>query len=120
MPKTTKTRKTKTFTRSAAVALATAAAFTLAGPVGSAHAINRVECRGGENFLKIYSHSGGTDHVTCFANAGKTRFNAWVDKIETGNNTVIFKDANGDSVKIEKNHVYKPKNAAHVVNIEIL
>lgn len=116
----TRTTTTKKVRRSAAVVLATAAAFTLAGPVGSAHAINKVECRGGENFLKIYSHSGGTDHVTCFANAGRTDFDAWVDKIETGNNTVIYKDANGDSVKIEKNHVYDPKNAAHVVAVEIL
>ncbi|MEV4433026.1 beta/gamma crystallin domain-containing protein [Streptomyces sp. NPDC049555] len=114
--------KTKKVVRSAAVALATAAAFTVTMPTGNAYAIDHVECRGGEDFLKIWSHNGGRQSVDCYANRGRTNFGGWwVDKISTGNNDLIYYDANGDSVKIERWHVITfPNRPPKVNSIEIL
>lgn len=114
--------KTKRFVRSAVVALATASAFTMTMPTGNAFAIDHVECRGGEDFLKIWSHSGGRESVDCYANRGRTSFGGWwVDKISTGNNDLIYYDANGDSVRInrwtERNFPNRPPK---VKDIEIL
>ncbi|MFD7027365.1 beta/gamma crystallin domain-containing protein [Streptomyces sp. NPDC059917] len=111
----------KRFLRSAAVAFAAAASFTLTIP-GNAYAINHVECRGGENFLKIWSHSGGSNSVDCYANAGRTDFGGWwVDKISTGNNDLIYYDANGDSVRIDRwTEITFPNRPPKVNSIEIL
>lgn len=101
--------------------LVAAAAVTIAGPATSAYAINEVQCKGGESFLKIYSHGGG-DQVHCYANKGKMDIgDRWVDKIETGNNDLVYYDANGDSVKIARNHVMTfPHHPPKISAIEIL
>ncbi|PNE40916.1 MULTISPECIES: beta/gamma crystallin domain-containing protein [Streptomyces] len=114
--------KTKKAARSVGVAFAAAATLTLAVPAGDAFAIDHVECRGGENFLKIWSHSDGRDSVDCYANRGRTDFGGWwVDKISTGNNDLIYYDENGDSVKIERWHdITFPNRPPKVTAIEIL
>ena len=114
--------KTKRAARSVAVAFAVAAAFSLTVPTGTAVAIDHVPCKGGENFLKIWSHSGGRQSVDCYANRGKTSFGGWwVDKISTGNNDLIYYDANGDSVKISRWHeISFPNRPPKVKAIEIL
>ncbi|MFF9321163.1 beta/gamma crystallin domain-containing protein [Streptomyces sp. NPDC014735] len=114
--------KTKKAARSVAVAFAAAAMFTMTVPSGNAFAIDHVACRGGENFLKIWSHNGGSQSVDCYANRGKTDFGGWwIDKISTGNNDLIYYDANGDSVKIERWHeISFPKRPPKVTAIEIL
>ncbi|MEV7561056.1 beta/gamma crystallin domain-containing protein [Streptomyces sp. NPDC048331] len=113
--------KSKRFARSAAVAFAATAALTLAVP-GNAFAIDHVECRGGENFLKIWSHSDGRQSVDCYANKGRTGFGGWwVDKISTGNNDLIYYDANGDSVRINRwTEITFPNRPPKVDSIEIL
>ncbi|MCX5384440.1 beta/gamma crystallin domain-containing protein [Streptomyces sp. NBC_00083] len=114
--------KTKRIVRSATVAVAAAAAFTVVMPTGNAFAIDHVECRGGENFLKIWSHSGGRQSVDCYANKGRTDFGGWwVDRISTGNNDLIYFDANGDSVRIDRWHdITFPNRPPKVKSIEIL
>ncbi|MEE1770150.1 beta/gamma crystallin domain-containing protein [Streptomyces sp. JV185] len=114
--------KSKRVMRSMAVAFATAAALTISMPSGNAFAIDHVQCVGGEDFLKIWSHFDGRDSVDCYANGGKTDFGGWwVDRISTGNNDLIYYDANGDSVKIERWHdITFPNNPPKVVAIQIL
>lgn len=115
--------KTKRVARSATVAIAAAAAFTVVMPTGNAFAIDHVECRGGENFLKIWSHSGdGRSSVDCYANKGRTGFgNWWVDRISTGNNDLVYYDANGDSVRINRwTDITFPHRPPKVKDIEIL
>ncbi|MYT20113.1 oxidoreductase [Streptomyces sp. SID7760] len=113
--------KSTRIVRSAAVALAAAASLTLTLP-GNAFAIDHVECRGGENFLKIWSHSGGRDSVDCYANNGRIGFGGWwVDRISTGNNDLIYYDANGDSVRINRwTDITFPNRPPKVDSIEIL
>ena len=115
-------RKNKKVVRFTAAAFAVAAALTLGVPGGNAYAIDHVQCVGGENFLKIWSHSGGRESVDCYANAGRTDFgNWWVDRISTGNNDLIYYDANGDSVKIERWHdITFPNRPPKVSAIQIL
>ncbi|MEW2492472.1 beta/gamma crystallin domain-containing protein [Streptomyces nodosus] len=107
---------------SLAMALSAAAAFTVAVPSGTAFAINHIQCVGGENYLKIWSHLNGRQSVDCYANAGKTDFGGWwVDRISTGNNDLIYYDANGDSVKIERWHdITFPNRPPKVRAIQIL
>ncbi|THA30391.1 oxidoreductase [Streptomyces sp. A1277] len=114
--------KGKRLLGSLAMAFAAAASFTIAVPSGSAFAIDHVECRGGENFLKIWSHNGGRQSVDCYANAGRTNFGGWwVDRISTGNNDLIYYDANGDSVKIPRwTDITFPNLPPKVNSIEIL
>ncbi|MFI2608711.1 beta/gamma crystallin domain-containing protein [Kitasatospora sp. NPDC018619] len=114
--------KTKKLVTSATAALAAAAALTVAVPSGNAFAIDHVECRGGENFLKIWSHNGNRQSVDCYANAGRTSFgNWWVDRISTGNNDLIYYDANGDSVRIPRwTDITYPNRPPLVKDIEIL
>ncbi|RDG33701.1 oxidoreductase [Streptomyces corynorhini] len=114
--------RTKKAARSMAVALAATAAFTITMPTSPAFAIDHVTCRGGENYLKIWSHKDGADKVDCYANRGKTSFgDRWVDKISTGNNDLIYYDANGDSVKIARWHeISFPNRPPKVRAIEIL
>lgn len=114
--------KTKRVARSATVALAAAAAFTVVMPTSNAFAINEVECRGGENFLKIWSHNNGRTSVNCYANKGRMSFgNWWVDRISTGNNDLIYYDANGDSVRINRwTDITFPSRPPKVKDIEIL
>ncbi|MFD5465948.1 beta/gamma crystallin domain-containing protein [Kitasatospora sp. NPDC127059] len=113
--------KTKKIVSSLTAALAAAAAFTVAVP-SNAYAIDHVECRGGENFLKIWSHSDGRNSVDCYANAGRMSFGSWwVDRISTGNNDLIYYDANGDSVKIPRwTDISYPNRPPKVKDIEIL
>lgn len=113
--------KSKRIARALTVSLAAATAFTF-GMSGNASAIDHVECRGGADFLKIWSHNGGTQSVDCYANAGRTGFgNWWVDRISTGNNDLIYYDANGDSVRIDRWHdITFPNNPPKVKDIEIL
>ncbi|MEV0323100.1 beta/gamma crystallin domain-containing protein [Streptomyces sp. NPDC050658] len=112
----------KRVTRSVVVALAATAAVTMAMPTGNAFAIDHVECRGGESFLKIWSHSGGRTSVDCYANKGRTSFgNWWVDRISTGNNDLIYFDENGDSVRINRwTDITFPNRPPRVKDIEIL
>ncbi|MFB6824364.1 beta/gamma crystallin domain-containing protein [Streptomyces virginiae] len=113
--------KSKKVFRSAAVAFVAAASLTITIP-GNAYAIDHVECRGGENFLKIWSHSDGRQSVDCYANKGRTGFGGWwVDKISTGNNDLIYYDANGDSVRINRwTEITFPNRPPKVNSIEIL
>ncbi|WP_442817882.1 beta/gamma crystallin domain-containing protein [Streptomyces sp. NBC_01591] len=104
-----------------AAALAVAATFTLAGPVGTASAIDHVTCDPDADFLKIWSHSGDRQSVDCYANGGKIDFgNWWIDQISTGNNDVKYYDANGDVVKIPRWSNIKYTNTPKVKAIEIL
>ncbi|MFJ2738140.1 beta/gamma crystallin domain-containing protein [Streptomyces sp. NPDC087440] len=114
--------RAKRLVRSSAFAIAAAATLTLAMPTSNAFAIDKVECRGGENFLKIWSHSGGRDSVDCYANRGRTDFGGWwVDKISTGNNDLIYYDVNGDSVRINRwTEITYPNRPPKVKSIEIL
>ncbi|MFB7383280.1 beta/gamma crystallin domain-containing protein [Kitasatospora purpeofusca] len=113
--------RTKKLMSVAAATFAAAAAFTVAVP-NNAFAINHIECRGGEDYLKIWSHSGGSQSVDCYANAGRTDFgNWWVDRISTGNNDLIYYDANGDSVRINRwTDITFPNHPPQVKSIEIL
>lgn len=114
--------KRKRAARSMAVTLAATAALTLGTPSGNAFAIDHVQCVGGENFLKLWSRLDGRQSVDCYANAGKTDFgNWWVDRISTGNSDLIYYDANGDSVKIERRHdITFPNRPPKVTAIQIL
>lgn len=114
--------RTKKVARIAAPAAAVAALFTMIMPAGNAFAIDHVQCVGGENFLKIWSHLDGRDSVDCYANAGRTDFGGWwVDRISTGNNDLIYYDHNGDSVKIERWHdITFPNRPPKVDSIQIL
>ncbi|MCX4674896.1 oxidoreductase [Streptomyces sp. NBC_01433] len=114
--------KTKRFARSAAVAFAATVGVTMAMPTGNAFAIDHVECRGGENFLKIWSHLDGRSSVDCYANKGRTNFGSWwVDRISTGNNDLIYYDENGDSVRINRwTDITFPNHPPLVKDIEIL
>ena len=115
--------KKKSILRGTAVALACAAAMTVTTS-GNAYAIDHVPCDGSRNdLLKIWSHNGlGTDSVDCYANAGETSFgNWWVDRIQTGNNVLVYQDANGDSVRIEKwTDISFPNRPPKVSSIKIL
>ncbi|MGC5343523.1 beta/gamma crystallin domain-containing protein [Streptomyces sp. DT24] len=114
--------KTKRTVCSMAMALVAAAGFTVSVPSGTAFAIDHVQCVGGENFLKIWSHLNGRESVDCYANGGKTDFGGWwVDRISTGNNDLIYYDANGDSVKIARWHdITFPNRPPKVVAIQIV
>ncbi|MEV7215190.1 beta/gamma crystallin domain-containing protein [Kitasatospora cineracea] len=114
--------RTKRAAWSAALAFAAAAAFTVTVPSADAYAIDHVECVGGENFLKIWSHLDGRQSVDCYANAGRTDFGGWwIDRISTGNNDLIYYDVNGDSVKIERWHdITFPNQPPRVKSIQIL
>ncbi|MDH6695728.1 beta/gamma crystallin domain-containing protein [Streptomyces griseoviridis] len=114
--------KSKRAVCSMVAAFAAAATLTVGVPSGSAYAIDHVQCVGGENFLKIYSHLNGRNSVDCYANAGKTNFGGWwVDRIVTGNNDLIYYDANGDSVRINRWHdITFPNHPPKVASIQIL
>ncbi|MYV99316.1 beta/gamma crystallin domain-containing protein [Streptomyces sp. SID3343] len=114
--------KSKRVARSMAVSLAAAAMLALGLPSGNAYAIDHVQCVGGENFLKIWSHLDGRESVDCYANGGKTDFGGWwVDRISTGNNDLIYYDVNGDSVKIERWHdITFPNRPPRVAAIQIV
>ncbi|MCC9307817.1 oxidoreductase [Kitasatospora sp. RB6PN24] len=115
--------KSKRAVRSMAVAFAAAATLTVGVPSGPAVAIDHVQCVGGrDDFLKIWSHLDGRDSVDCYANGGRTDFGGWwVDRISTGNNDLIYYDANGDSVKIERWHdITFPNRPPKVVSIQIV
>ncbi|MCX4970133.1 oxidoreductase [Streptomyces sp. NBC_00654] len=114
--------KTKRIARSVAVAFAATAAVTMALPSGNAYAIDHVECRGGENFLKIWSHLDGRSSVDCYANGGRTSFGGWwVDRISTGNNDLIYYDENGDSVRVNRwTDITFPNRPPKVKDIEII
>ncbi|MGW4421489.1 beta/gamma crystallin domain-containing protein [Streptosporangium sp. NPDC004631] len=114
--------KSKKSARSIAVALAATAAFTVTIPAGPAFAINHVRCVDGENFLKIWSHLYSFRSVDCYANGGKTDFGGWwVDRISTGNNDLIYYDANGASVRINRwRDITFPNRPPQVMAIQIL
>ncbi|NEA40670.1 beta/gamma crystallin domain-containing protein [Streptomyces sp. SID11385] len=114
-----KTRKT---VRSTVVAFAAATALAATLPTGNAYAIDHIPCRAGENYLKIWSHLNGKDSVDCYANKGKISFgNWWVDRISTGNNDLIYSDANGDSVRVNRwTDITYPNRPPKVSYIEIL
>ncbi|MFJ4902752.1 beta/gamma crystallin domain-containing protein [Streptomyces sp. NPDC088727] len=114
--------KTKRVARSLGVAIAATAAVTMVMPTSNAFAIDHVECRGGEHFLKVWSHLDGRTSVDCYANKGRTGFGSWwVDRISTGNNDLIYYDANGDSVRINRwTDITFPNNPPRVKDIEIL
>lgn len=104
------------------MALAAATALTVGVPSGDAFAIDHVECVGGANYLKIYSHLNGRESVDCYVNSGRTDFGGWwVDRIVTGNNDLIYYDANGDSVRIDRWHdITFPNRPPRVNSIQIL
>ncbi|MFJ5926089.1 beta/gamma crystallin domain-containing protein [Kitasatospora sp. NPDC092948] len=114
--------RTKRAVCSLATAFAAAVAFTVTVPSGHAFAIDHVQCVGGENFLKIWSHGDGGDRVDCYANAGTTDFGGrWVDRIFTGNNDLIYYDVNGDSVRLDRGtDITYPNRPAKVRSIQIL
>ncbi|MGV9270209.1 beta/gamma crystallin domain-containing protein [Kitasatospora sp. NPDC003701] len=107
---------------SMAVAFAAAATLTVAVP-GNAFAIDHVACDGNRNdFLKIWSHLDGRDSVDCYANGGSIGFGGWwVDRISTGNNDLVYSDANGDSVRINRwTDIRFPNHPPKVNSIRIL
>lgn len=113
-------KKEKAASTVAASVLA-AAAFTLTVP-GTSFAINEVKCDPNENFVKIWSHpSNGSQSVNCYANAGMQSFDGWfIDKVETGNNTFVYHDNNGDVVQIDKGKTQSfPNRPPKVDDIEI-
>ncbi|MET9218848.1 beta/gamma crystallin domain-containing protein [Streptomyces sp. NPDC088197] len=114
--------KAKKVIGSMTMALAAAAALTVAVPSGPAFAIDHVECVGGADYLKIYSHLNGRDSVDCYANSGRTDFGGWwVDRIVTGNNDLIYYDVNGDSVRINRwTDITFPNRPPRVKSIQIL
>ncbi|MFE9422267.1 beta/gamma crystallin domain-containing protein [Kitasatospora sp. NPDC006697] len=115
--------QTKRAFGSAIVALAAAATLTVSVPSTAAYAIDHIPCVGGrDDYLKIWSHLNGTDSVDCYANAGRTDFGGWwVDRISTGNNDLIYNDANGDSVRIDRWHdITFPNRPPKVASIQIL
>ncbi|MFI6652613.1 beta/gamma crystallin domain-containing protein [Streptomyces sp. NPDC050529] len=114
--------KTKRMARSMGFAIAAAAAVTMVMPTSNAAAIDHVECRGGEDFLKVWSHLDGQNSVDCYANKGRTSFGSWwVDRISTGNNDLVYFDVNGDSVRINRwTDITFPNNPPRVKDIEIL
>lgn len=114
--------RTKRAARSPGVAIAATAAVTMVMPTSNAVAIDHIECRGGEDFLKIWSHLDGASHVDYYANKGRTGFGSWwVDRISTGNNDLIYYDVNGDSVRIDRlTDITFPNNPPRVKDIEVL
>lgn len=113
--------KTKRVARSLAVTMAATAAVTISMPASQASAMSRVECIGGVGFLKVYSHSTWYSSVDCYANAGRVPLNTWVDRIYTGDNVVIYYDANGDSVRLERwTDTSFPNRPPRVKDIQIL
>lgn len=114
--------RTMRVARSVTVAAVATMGVTMAMPTGNAFAIDHVECRGGENFLKVWSHLDGRSSVDCYANKGRTNFGSWwVDRISTGNNDLIYYDVNGDSVRINRwTDITFPSRPPKVKDIEIL
>ncbi|MCS0635065.1 oxidoreductase [Streptomyces sp. LP05-1] len=114
--------RTKRIARSMVVAAAATVTVTMAMPAGNAFAIDHVECRGGENFLKIWSHLDGRSSVDCYANKGRIGFGSWwVDRISTGNNDLVYYDVNGDSVRVNRwTDITFPSRPPKVRDIEIL
>lgn len=93
----------KTTRRVLAAAAAAAAAFSLLVPTGTSFAIDPIPCRDGENFLKIWSHLGGSSSVDCYADRVRIGFGGWwIDRISTGNNDLIYYDSNGADVRINR------------------
>ena len=114
--------RTSKVARAVAAAIA-ATAVTMIVPTGTAFAIDQVPCHPDEAFLKIWAApSNGDERVFCYANAGKIDFGGWwVNKISTGNNDLIYYDANGDAVKIERStEISFPNRPPKVAAIEIL
>ncbi|MGW1146267.1 beta/gamma crystallin domain-containing protein [Streptomyces sp. NPDC002454] len=115
--------KTKRITRSLAVTIAATAAVTIAMPAGNAYAINEVPCGNRTDFLKVWSHHAwGPTSVDCYANGGKIAFgNWWVDRISTGNNDIIYHDANGSKVRINRwTDISFPNRPPQVSHFEII
>ncbi|MEV7186026.1 beta/gamma crystallin domain-containing protein [Kitasatospora sp. NPDC093102] len=115
--------KAKKVVSSMAMAFAAAATLTVAVPSGNAFAIDHVQCDGSRNdFLKIWSHLDGRDSVDCYANGGTIGFGGWwVDRISTGNNDLVYSDANGDSVRINRwTDITFPNRPPKVNSIQIL
>ncbi|WP_410659870.1 beta/gamma crystallin domain-containing protein [Amycolatopsis sp. lyj-112] len=108
--------------RIVAAAAAAAAVFTLAVPTGTSFAIDRIPCKDGENFLKIWSHLGGGTSVDCYANRGRISFGGWwIDRISTGNNDLVYYDSNGSDVRINRwTDISFPNRPPKVRVIEIL
>ncbi|MGW0792760.1 beta/gamma crystallin domain-containing protein [Streptomyces sp. NPDC002911] len=114
---------TKKMVWSSAMAVAAAAALTVAVPVGSAYAIDEVRClddAAGYLVVEGRSELGGSVK-DCFANAGTYNYvpSMWATRIATGNNAVVVYDVNGTKFSLNKWTVYKPTNATHVDAIEI-
>ena len=104
-----------------AASFLTAAALALVMP-GTSFAINKVDCKQGENYLQIWSHSSsGQKAVTCYANAGSQSFdNWWIDKVSTGNNKFSYRDDNGAVVDLDRHQTkYFPNRPPKVSTITI-
>ncbi|MFI0967772.1 beta/gamma crystallin domain-containing protein [Streptomyces sp. NPDC021080] len=113
--------RTKRMVRSSAMAIAAAAALTVAVPASSAYAIDEVPCQGRTDLLKVEGHSWGGSLEICYANAGRDEYpgGIWVDRISTGNNDITYYDVNGATVQINRWTVFQPRNAVHVNAIQI-
>ncbi|MGW0953533.1 beta/gamma crystallin domain-containing protein [Streptomyces sp. NPDC001212] len=105
-----------------AAAGAAAAAFTVLGPATAASAADSVKCYTGTDYLRVWAHGsslGGRSGEYCWANAGAIRYNAWIDRIQTGNNNVWINDANGSWVFFPKwtdtSFPNRPPNAFYIV-----
>lgn len=115
---------TKKTVWSSAMAIAAATALSIAVPVGSAYAIDKVRCLDdAAGYLVVEGHGelGGGTYTECFANAGTHDYgpSIWVTRITTGGNAVIVYDVNGSKFSLNKWTVYKPTNATHVDAIQI-
>ena len=100
-------------------------------PAGPALAIDRVQppylstvCR--SDYLQIWGHTytatSKQNDSRCYANRGVANLPAsfWMDQISTGNNDIVYTDANGTKVNIARWRNLKFTNEPHVTKIEIL
>lgn len=75
-------------------------AMTVALPVGSAAAINNLQCGDRTDLVKVVYNDGRA--MTCFANAGVMDLNLpYVTQVSSGNNKVRFV-SNGETVSMDK------------------
>ncbi|MCS0600913.1 hypothetical protein NX794_06665 [Streptomyces sp. LP11] len=82
--------------------VAATAALSVLIPVSTASALNRTDCGGRKDLLKVTNYGGSG--TLCFANAGSQNVHIYnVNKVEAGNNRVLV-TLGGRNYTIERNH----------------
>ncbi|MET8763623.1 beta/gamma crystallin domain-containing protein [Lentzea sp. NPDC004782] len=100
-------RRTKSKIGNLLLLVSVAASFFLVA-AGSASAddlaatADMVDCGGRSDFLHVYGRNGYGPQERCYANAGKAAQALWVDRISTGNNDIVYRDYNGEIVRIDR------------------